>query len=231
MGISVDIQRLQVDARVNLYAIVHDAIGIRRFTPSIKNNRPFLHYQGYEYQAIPIELTGTSRSTQPQKPTLKISNTTAAFSAPLWKYDNLLGAVLLWTVTFEKYLDGEPDADPNQHFPTERFTLERKSSQRPGTVEWELAAALDLDGVKIPRRKVQKDICDHYYRIWNIQSRQFDYSKTTCPYKGAAYYDLDGNRTAYPMDDNCGKKLSDCALRFGDTTILPYAAFPGIAVL
>ncbi len=42
-------------------------------------------------------------------------------------------------------------------------------------------------------------------------------------------WDAKGNRVTDPTQDRCGKKLSDCRLRFGaDPLGLPFGAFPGM---
>ena len=100
-------------------------------------------------------------------------------------------------------------------------------------VEWELRSVLDLEGKYIPKRVCLRNICTHRYRIWRVnedleEGGQFDYSCTECPYTGTVYFNKNGERTNLPSEDSCGKKLSDCKKRFGETAELPFGGFPGM---
>ena len=76
--------------------------------------------------------------------------------------------------------------------------------------------------------------CTHRYRLWRPndllpEGGQFDYSCAECPYTGNNYFLKDGSTTTSPADDACGKRLSDCKKRFGETAELPFGGFPGIS--
>src|SRR3546814_18403294 len=55
--------------------------------------------------------------------------------------------------TLAKYLDGMPDADPDEEFPPEIWFIEQKVGETSEAVEFELASAMDFQGVQLPRRQ------------------------------------------------------------------------------
>ena len=87
---------------------------------------------------------------------------------------------------------------------------------------------MDQEGRKLPGRQVLKDACTHIYRFPDGMG-DFDYTNATCPYVGTDYFEATGASTNDPALDKCGKKLSDCRLRFGQHGVLPTRAFPGVA--
>ena len=56
----------------------------------------------------------------------------------------------------------------------------------------------------------------------------YDNPDMACPYTGSACYTKNGETTTAANDD-CGRRLSDCVLRFGQENPLPYGGFPGLA--
>jgi phage-related protein len=113
-------------------------------------------------------------------------------------------------------------------FPVEVYTIERKSAHTKTFVEWQLAAAIDQEGRMLPGRQVLRDTCLHRYR--SFEGGTFNYSRASCPYTGAACFTATGTPTTAQFDV-CGKKLSDCRLRFGQNANLPTRAFPGVSRL
>ena len=67
--------------------------------------------------------------------------------------------------TLTKYLDaanfpeGNPTADPGEHFQDEVWFIERKVSETKETVEFELTTAIDLNGEQLPGRQVIAGVC------------------------------------------------------------------------
>jgi lambda family phage minor tail protein L len=141
-------------------------------------------------------------------------------------YNDLLGGHLYRYRTFKKYLDGESHADSNIYFPEDIYVLDKKTGHNKIFIEWELSAYLDFQGTYIPKRQIIRDTCTHVYRTWSVD--EFDYTNATCPYTGSDYFKRDGSVTDADLDE-CGKKLSDCILRFGETGDLPTRAFPMVS--
>ena len=93
--------------------------------------------------------------------------------------------------------------DPTAEFPREVYYIDRKSAETRDVVEFELAAAFDLVGVRAPKRQCISNICQWVYR------------SAECGYTEATYYDENDNKISNALLDVCGKKLSSCKIRFG----------------
>lgn len=145
----------------------------------------------------------------------------------LVNYNGVAGITRIGEVKWRKIAPASV-AYEDYAFPTEVYTVERKSAHNRTFVEWQLNAALDQEGKMLPGRQVLRDTCMQRYRTWNGTS--FDYSKATCPYTGTGYFKADGTATTAALD-SCGKKLSDCRLRFGQNGQLPTRKFPGVSRL
>ena len=105
--------------------------------------------------------------------------------------------------------------DPTAAFPAEVYYIDRKSSETRDVIEFELAAAFDLAGVRAPKRQCLT-ICPWVYR------------STECSYTGSSYFDENDGAVATLALDKCGKRLSSCKARFGDVAALPFGGFPGV---
>lgn len=188
-------------------------------------------YGGQTYEPVDIFAEGfewSGKGSLPE-PTLRLNNATFVLMGAVIAYNDLLGAKLTRIRTFRQFLDGQADADPNAHLPTEIYYIAQKTAANKIYIEWKLASSLDQEGSLLPGRQVLKDVCTHRYRRWT--GNQFDYTLATCPYAGTNYYDKDGVQVFTGDADSCGKKLSDCQLRFGASNELPTRAFPGVAVV
>lgn len=195
------------------------------FGPATLSQR--VRYQGFDYEPLPIEADGfawTGRGAPP-RPKLRVSNIGGIFGPLLLHYNDLIGARLTRIRTFRRFLDGQPQADPFAHFQPDVWRVERKVRHDHQSIEWELASVLEQEGRKLPARQMLRDVCTHVYRRWTGDA--FDYSGATCPYIGDDCFDETGTATTQDKD-RCGKRLSDCQIRFGQGAILPTRAFPGI---
>lgn len=187
-----------------------------------------VRWRGNVYMPAPFEASGyetNGRSALPT-PTLRMGSS-RELSSLLRQFGDCVGMQVTRWRTFSKYLDGQPLADPNAHFQPDVFLISRKVSQSKVATEFELAAAMDQQGKKLPARQILRDVCTWRYRSWNTETGAFDYAEALCPYTGNAYYNIAGQPCA-AAQDLCGKRLSDCELRFGSAP-LPTSAFPGVA--
>ena len=99
---------------------------------------------------------------------------------------------------------GNPYGTPNPaaEFPREVYYIDRKVNENPAFVEFELATAFDLAGVRVPKRQALANLCAWQYR------------SADCGYTGAL--------------PTCVKSLDDCRAHFGESAPLPFGAFPGV---
>ena len=113
-----------------------------------------------------------------------------------------------------------PEADPNRYLPDEIFYIERKVSEDPIAVEFELSSALDLSTSKLPKRVVSVGVC-----TWE------QYRGEGCEYTGTYYFDSSDNPVTDPAQDICSRSPNGCKIRFqaqyGVKAPLPFGGFPG----
>lgn len=220
-------QGLSPGDEIRLYDIDMTPIGggVLRYVPGNLGDRT-VRWKGNEYRALPIEAAGFDKTGRGQlpTPTLTVAREDIISAAVITFGDLRRSRVIRWR-TFVEYLDGMPGADPNAHWKPDIFEIRRKTKHNAEIIEWELGAAIDRQGHKIPGRVALRDHCPWIYRHWN--GGAFDYTNATCPYNGNRYFEQNGNATANPALDRCGKRLDDCAKRFGNAP-MPFGGFPGM---
>jgi len=226
MTIASDIQKLDVGREVKLFEIDTTAFAggsINRFHDGSNEFNGDVIWDGNVYQKWPIQASGfelTGEGTL-ARPRIKVSNVLGTFYNLNLQFQDLVGAVVTRISTFIKYLDaanftnGNPNADPAQKLPDEIWSIHRKTSENKIFVEYELAAPWDVEGVILPRRKIIKNIC-----VWLYRSPE-------CSYVGPAVAKRDDTPTGILAEDDCGKRVASCKLRFGDFNELPFGGFPG----
>lgn len=184
-------------------------------------------WNGNTYTRLPVKADGfeySNTGTLP-RPTLTISNLDGAITTLLLLVNattpgnDLGGATVKRIRTLKKYLDGEAAADPHAKFPDEIWFIDRKASESRDVVSFELASKFDLAGIKIPRRQIIANIC------------QWQYRSGECGYTGSNYFDVNDNTVGVLAEDRCGKRLSSCKLRFGETAELPFGSFPSAGLV
>lgn len=192
------------------------------------NNNGELVWAGNNYLRFPIEADGFEYSGNGQlpRPKIRCSNIMGTITALLLSLpDGLEGAKVTRIRTLARYIDavnfpggtnpyGTPD--PTAEFPREIYYIDRKTAETRDVVEFELAAAFDLAGVRAPKRQCIANICQWVYR------------STECGYTGTNYFNENDQPVASAGADVCGKKLSSCQARFGATADLPFGSFPGV---
>jgi lambda family phage minor tail protein L len=186
-------------------------------------------WRGNIYTPHPFETDGWEWGGDGPAPTPKFrtANVDLSFTGLNIQYNDLVGATLTRWRTFDRFLDGKPEADPDSHYQVDVFKIDRKSLQTKTIVEYELASPIDQQGVLLPTDAVLKNSCQWTYRFWD--GSEYGYSKVIgCPYVGVDMFDVNGNSTSVPSLDVCGKRVSDCKKRF-PTGSLPFGGFPGVA--
>lgn len=217
-------------------------------------------FGGQTYTAIPLEADGFAYSGQGTlpRPTLRISNLFSTITALIATLPNgLEGAKVTRLRTLAKYIDSEnfigsgyetyvvadywevgyssnnTTADSTALFPKEIYYVDRKSAENRSLIEFELASAFDLAGVRAPKRQCISR-CQ-----WVYKSAECGYDPDVGPGKtveGVNYRFFNANdefedeigNAITEAADVCGKKQSSCECRFGDTNQLPFGGYPGI---
>jgi len=151
-------------------------------------------WKGYSYLAMPIEAEGFEYSGNGQlpRPKLRVANLLSTVSALMINVNtttpgnDLTGAKLIRIRTLSRFLDAENFdtnqnpygvPDPDSEAPQEIYYVDRKVTENRDFVEFELAAAFDLAGVRAPKRQCIANIC------------QWAYRGPECGYTGTNYFD------------------------------------------
>lgn len=235
--ITEDIQKLTPGNLVTLYEIDCRNIGgsVERYHG---HNDGVIIWQGQSYYPWAIEGSNFERTGDMQQPLpeLSVSNIgevdgepiTGVVTALCLALDDLVGATVIRRRTFIKYLDasnfpeGNPSVDPNEHLPDERWIISQKKLETPEIVQFVLSSPLQFEGVQLPRRQVIASRCG-----WLVMAGpEGGYRGSYCGYTGGLMFDRDGNPVGDPSADKCGGRVSDCKLRFGEYSPLPYGGFP-----
>ena len=124
---------------------------------------------------------------------------------------------------------GNPHGTPDSTaiFPKEIYYVDRKSAENRNLIEFELASAFDLAGVRAPKRQCISR-CQ-----WVYKSVECGYDPNTGPGKvvgGVTFTRFNANdeEVTSDADDVCGKRQSSCECRFGENNELPFGGYPGI---
>lgn len=230
--IAAEVQTLAPSAIVELFELDtrnHVGGNILRFHAGTNELNGYVVWQGNEYVPMPIQAEGfewRGSGTIP-RPTLRVANVNGLIGSAVRELDDLIGSKVTRIRTFAKFLDavnfsqGNPLADPTAEFSRDIFFINRKTSENKFLIEFELAALLDVQGVKIPRRTIIANVCTWKYR------------GAECGYAGDPVADSNDIATSDPQADQCGKRIDSCKLRFPNngTAGLPFGGFPGVAIV
>lgn len=230
-------KRFNVGERIELFVLDATVVGggIYRFTPMAYSTSK-ITWQGNVYEPLACAADGfeLNGSAQNPRPKIRVSNIGNVFSSAVISLQDLRGSILTRYRTFKRFLDGEPEADPNTYYVPDIFIMQRKSTHTKEYIEWELSAPSDQENVKLPARLALKYVCMRRYRVWDPVSASFDYSKNQCPFDGSQngglMFDSADQPTVDPAQDICSRKDAGCLLRFPQPANngLPTWAFPGI---
>ena len=166
------------------------------------------------YEPVPIaaggfDLSGSNNLPQPK---LQISNVDGKMTLYNLDFEDLIGFSLTRIRTYAKYLksiDGGPEQttyDKNAHFTPDTWWFNRKVEETKLGVVYELTSIFDLEGTRLPKRRMYSNFCHFEYR-----------DPSTCNYEGPA-----GS-----SPDICPKTLEACNARFGSQNLpLRFGGFP-----
>lgn len=228
--ITSEIQKLTPSAIIELFVLDATALSgdVFRFHAGTNGLMQKIVWQGQTYDPFPVQANGFEYNGNGQlpRPKIVVANVTGAITAMVLLYQDLLGAKLTRKRTFAKYLDAvnfdggvNPTADATAEFADDIFFIDRKSNENRDIVEFELAAAFDVTGVKLPRRQIIQNVCPWRYR------------GSECGYTGTAYFNASDVSVGSPALDVCGKRLASCEARFGTNAQLPFGGFPAAGLI
>lgn len=213
-----DFQSLEPSSIIELFelqlnVLQHGSSETYRFHAGANaNNNGEVVWAGNTYQRFPIEADGFEYTGQGQlpRPKVRVSNVLGTITAILTTLPSGLERAKVTRIrTLARYIDnvnfpaGNPFGlpDPTAEFPREVFYIDRKTAETRDVIEFELAAAFDLQGVRAPKRQCIANIC------------QWKYRSVECGYSDSVYYTADDVPTADSALDVCGKRLGSCEAR------------------
>lgn len=151
-------------------------------------------YGGITYSPFPLMIEDMSIDGKGSisRPRITLSNINGFVSALLLENSQLVGAIVTRRRVFARFLDASNwpsptpsfvTPDPTASFEPEIFYVNRKITENPQVVSFELASVLDVQNVKLPRRQILANTCQWRYR-----------DPMSCTYSGAPAADS-ANRT------------------------------------
>ena len=170
-----DIQSINPSSIIELFtltttATLHGSATTYRFhAGSSLNSNGEIVWAGNTYQRFPVQAEGFAyQKGQIPRPTLTVSNALGTITSILLTVNqtttgnDLTGATVTRIRTLAKFIDavnfagnvnpyGTPD--PNAEFAQEIYSIDRKSQETRDIVVFELAAPIDLVGVRAPKRQ------------------------------------------------------------------------------
>ena len=170
-----EVQKINPSAIIELFTLqldnsLHCATTTYRFhSGSNLNANGEIVWAGNAYQRFPIEATGFAyQRGQIPRPTLVVSNALGTISAIFLTVNqtttgnDLTGATVTRIRTMARFLDavnfpgssnplGTPD--PTAEFKRQIYVIDRKAAENRDVVEFELAGAIDMAGVRAPKRQ------------------------------------------------------------------------------
>ncbi|UBM12753.1 phage minor tail protein L [Cupriavidus metallidurans] len=196
------------------------------FHSGLSGNMTPIVWQGVTYTPIPMESTDfeTKSNGALPSPRIRFANMQGAIAAEARQFNGFAGCRVIRKRTFARYLDavnfpnGNHEADPYQCLPEDIWYVDRRPHEDYDIVEFELVSAMELRGVKIPRRQIIASCCPSVYR------------GAECGYTGPPVADELNAPTADPSKDMCSKSLTGCRFRFPNKP-LPFGGFPGTGMI
>lgn len=200
--LNAEIQKVAPSAIIELFelelnTIQHGASDTYRFHAGTNlNANGQLVWNGNNYLRYPVEAEGFEYSGNGQlpRPKVRVSNIMGTITALLLNLPSgLEGAKVTRIRTLARYIDGANfpggvnpygTPDPTAEFPREVYYIDRKTAETRDVVEFELAAAFDLAGVRAPKRQCVANIC------------QWKYRSSECGYNGPPVATADGVKIA-----------------------------------
>ncbi|MFA5396238.1 MAG: phage minor tail protein L [Methanogenium sp.] len=197
-----------------------------------------VYWGGIAYNPIEYKMTGYGMSGEGslERPTVTIGNGARTLAALVNDYDGLVGATLKRRRTMREYLDDGAYPSNSVEMASETYLINSVKEYNKFNIVFELTAEIDREDKVIPNAKAWKNFCPFIYRSYINGAFNYD-NVYECPYttSSGTFYKRDGTSTSDPSEDVCGKRLSDCLLRFptasGAGSIVPFGGFPGMTSL
>lgn len=149
---------------VELYEIDTTVIGgtdVFRFIPHrFETPDVEVQWKGQTFIQFPVEVDGFEQSATgqaPPQPTLRVANVNKFILAAVLELGDIIGAKVTRWRTYARFLDNGETPDSNAHYAPDIYYIQQKTGHNREGFEFTLSSALDLPGIKLPRRQILKD--------------------------------------------------------------------------
>jgi lambda family phage minor tail protein L len=88
---------------------------------------------------------------------MRVSNVNKFILAAVLELGDIIGAKVTRWRTYARFLDNGETPDPNAHYAPDIYYVQQKTAHTREGFEFTLSSALDLPGIKLPRRQILKD--------------------------------------------------------------------------
>lgn len=223
MTLAVDVHKLAPTALIDLYSVDLNAIGVGQvyyfYAGSDTDSTPIV-YQGNEYAPWFVKVSGIDRrgNGSAARPTAEIGNYGQLITGLCRTYQDMVGATVRRRRTLASYVVANI-----AEYQDEFYLIERRAEETLTTVKFELASPLDFLDKQLPGLLALASGCPHRYKSTAGGSG--------CSWPGtnsSLWFDRFGVQVFSVGLDVCGKRLSDCKLRFGENNPLDYGGNPGL---
>jgi lambda-like phage minor tail protein L len=223
MTLIADIHKLTPTALMDLYSVDLNSIGVGQvyyFYAGQDTDWTPVVYQGNTYSPWYLKMTGLEKrgSGSASRPVAEIGNAEQVITNLCRVYQDMAGATVRRRRTLANYVLNNVG-----EYYDEYYLIERKADETPETVKFELASPLDFLDKQLPGLLALASGCPHRYKSTANGSG--------CSWPGtnpALWFDRNGASVGSVGLDVCGKRLSDCKLRFGANNPLDYGGNPGL---
>lgn len=159
-------------ALLDLFVLDGTAIGLSTpyyFTNTTNELQQPVVFNGVSYTPFPIAMTDASLDGKGNipRPKLTVSNINGFVSALLLQNQQLNGATIIRRRVWAKFIDAvnfpggvSPySPNPSAAYPDEPWIVNRKVTENPQIVTWELSSPISLQNIKLPRQQIIANIC------------------------------------------------------------------------
>jgi lambda family phage minor tail protein L len=221
--LSGGVHKLTHSAMIDLYSVDLNSIGIGQvyyFHAGTDSSNTPIVYQGNTYTPWYIKITGLDKrgTGSSARPMAEIGNHNQFVTNLCRVYQDIVGATVRRRRTLASYILADLD-----QYHDEFYLIERRAEETTSLVKFELASPLDFLDKQLPGLLALATGCPHRYKS------TLDGSGCSWPGTNSAlWFDRFGVQVFSAGLDVCGKRISDCKLRFGATEPLDYGGNPGL---
>ncbi|WP_426994446.1 phage minor tail protein L [Methylomonas sp. CM2] len=223
MSLVAEVHKLAPSGRVDLYSLDLNSIGVGAvyyFYAGQDTDYTPIVYQGDTYQPWYVVITGIEKrgNGASPRPMAEVGNPGRFITDLCRAHQDLVGATIRRRRTLAQYVVANEAA-----YRDEFYLIERRAEESWSAVKFELGSPADLPEKQLPGMIAIATGCPHRYKSTAGGSG--------CSWPGtnpAKWFDRNGDPVGSSALDVCGKRLSDCKLRFGANSPLDYGGNPGL---